>query len=253
METYDTHDNGGRAFRVKISENKDGTKHLVVRRMVTRRSRPMFQIDVNRVLVGKSTPNHMTSTLVTDRPEYDGNSILVELSDLVYLHIGRTILEFRTKSSVSRYESPVGNNDVPYPYAVDIRGNYYLPIENVILLTRPGLSEEAEGNGNDPYTYYYAHGLMSVNFGRVPPLEPIDGPYRGIQFMTVGQEKYYMTYHPDAGEVYDRLTSEDNGPMFIYYDDETVEQMTRESYIRLMKEFGKDKGFERMDVIKETA
>ena len=40
--------------------------------------------------------------------------------------------------------SEVGNND---PYASDIEGNYYLMLENLIILN-PGKLE-------DPYNYYY--------------------------------------------------------------------------------------------------
>lgn len=253
MQTYDTHDNGGRAFRVKITDNRDGTKHLTVRQIMTRRSRPLFQIDSERVFVGESTPNNMTHALGTDKQEFDGNSILVKLSEKnTYLHIGRSLLTFRTKSPVVRYESPLGNNDVPYPYAVDEQGNYYLVIENVVLLTRSGLAEDAEGDGNDPYRYYYDHAQMSVKFGRIPPKEPVDGAYRGIQYMTVGQEKYSMSYNANPGETYDRLTSEDGGPMFIYYDDDTAQQMTRQSYITLIEEFGRQQGFEPLDVINEN-
>lgn len=43
--------------------------------------------------------------------------------------------------------SPMGNSDVPYPYAVDIKRNYYLFAENVIL-------DHIESS--KPYDYYYA-------------------------------------------------------------------------------------------------
>jgi hypothetical protein len=51
--------------------------------------------------------------------------------------------------------SPVGNNHVPYPYAVDDRNNVYLMIEDVVL--------ESYTMEQDPYETYYAKELFTLN------------------------------------------------------------------------------------------
>jgi hypothetical protein len=186
-------------------------------------------------------------------PRFDGNSLLVKLEDEnTYLHIGRDLVTFRTKSPVTEYVSPVGNNDVPYPYAVDEQGNYYLVIESVILLAKPGLDEEAEGRGNDPYTYYYNLALMSTDLGRTPPRQAVGGLFHNIKYFTVGQEQYTMTYHTDPDETYDRLTKQDGGQMMLHYNDGTAEEIDRDQYADLMEEFAELRGFEAMDIVSTT-
>lgn len=51
---------------------------------------------------------------------YKGNSILMEIAGGKYVYVGHTIMEFSLQpgDTVVRYNSPVGNNDVPYPSIV---------------------------------------------------------------------------------------------------------------------------------------
>ena len=78
---------------------------------------------------------------------FDGNSILVQLNKKKYISIGWNIYSFETKDNIIKYSSPVGNNYVAYPYAIDNKGKHYLMIEYVIVKNVP----EKE----DPYWYYY--------------------------------------------------------------------------------------------------
>lgn len=66
-------------------------------------------------------------------PEFDGNSILVHIKGCEYAYIGSKFYLFETDTPIVKYVSEVGNNDVPYPYAVDERGRFYLMVENVVL------------------------------------------------------------------------------------------------------------------------
>lgn len=87
--------------------------------------------------------------------KFDGNSILLHLDDLRYVYIGSEIYEFTAKEEITKYYSPIGNNDVPYPVAISknyiyfMSGNQcgdladYEAIENVDL--------------TDAYTYYFGH------------------------------------------------------------------------------------------------
>ena len=62
------------------------------------------------------------------------------------------IFEFTTKRRITQYSSPVGNNDVPYPYAIDNGGRYYLLTENCSIMI-PYCTKAKD----DPYSYYYKH------------------------------------------------------------------------------------------------
>ena len=55
--------------------------------------------------------------------EFDGNSILVHISENKYVYIGSSIYSFESQAKIIRYISPVGNSDVPYPYAIDEKEN----------------------------------------------------------------------------------------------------------------------------------
>lgn len=144
----------------------------------------MFNLEVARVFVGKSPLNAQTKF----SGGY-GNSILLQLRDLTYMFIGDSIKVFRAKSEIVRFSSPVGNSGVPYPWAEDSAGNYYLLGKNVVMLNRRGLKKDIAG---DPYTYYQRVGLMTTNIGRVPPEEPLQR-FDGIVEWGVGEEAYTMT------------------------------------------------------------
>ena len=58
--------------------------------------------------------------------KFDGNSILLQLNDNRYA-IGCYIYEF-TSNKIISFISPVGNNDFPYPFALD-KDNAYLMLD----------------------------------------------------------------------------------------------------------------------------
>ena len=90
-------------------------------------------------------------------PSYDlekgsgrGNTILLQTSKRAYTYIGDGIRSFSTKDEdvIQNYYSPVGNNAVPYPYAIGNKyvylmlDNTYEPVEDFDLT-------------KDVYTQYY--------------------------------------------------------------------------------------------------
>lgn len=70
-----------------------------------------------------------------------GNSILLQTGKNKYVFIGDGIRSFTTKNGdvIKKYYSPVGNNEVPYPYAVGdkyvyfMHGNVLQPVEDFDL------------------------------------------------------------------------------------------------------------------------
>ena len=57
-----------------------------------------------------------------------GNSILLHLSGNKYVFIGLSITQFSIQKgdSVEKYWSPVGNNDVPYPFIIGKKNIYFM-------------------------------------------------------------------------------------------------------------------------------
>lgn len=86
------------------------------------------------------------------KPAYAGNSILLRIGHLRYVYIGETVYEFSTDERITKYHSPVGNNDVPYPTADGPTKTYfmldmkYVPNDKIKKIER-----------NDAYQYYYGH------------------------------------------------------------------------------------------------
>jgi hypothetical protein len=121
---YLIHDNGGRPFLVNINgkdvsifklptgvqEDKDTSKCDYTELVKEYKG-------VKKVFIGKSPKIEMTIFSAGYGKNFDGNSILVEISDKRYCLISDRIVEFSTKDNITKFVSPVGNNDVPYPLA----------------------------------------------------------------------------------------------------------------------------------------
>lgn len=137
--TYFTHDNGDRPYKVVVSDERA----LVFKR--ARSAQPDYEFK-GHVMVGRSRENEMTRWSGAFGPEYDGNSVLV-YNGVVATFIGHRILRFRPLAAIHVFASPVGNNDAPYPYAIDTRGNYYLIIANVVV------ASASITNHDDPYSH----------------------------------------------------------------------------------------------------
>ena len=58
-----------------------------------------------------------------------GNTVVVETSPLHYIFIGDQIFEFQTVDPIKKLYSGLGNNSVPYPYAVGEKNTYLLLAE----------------------------------------------------------------------------------------------------------------------------
>lgn len=101
------------------------------------------------------------------------------------------------------FVSPVGNNDVPYPYAVDREGRVYLLIDNVVLTDAAAVAPFILSDGSDPYSYYYEQGLMTTDRGSIPPTQPKHPHFRGIDTYYIGNKMYTLRYHPNPGQDYD--------------------------------------------------
>ena len=72
------------------------------------------------VFIGSSSYNGMTSLSGAHGDQWTGNSFLLRIGhqdEFKYVHIGTEIFEFVADEKITTYESTVGNNLIPYPYA----------------------------------------------------------------------------------------------------------------------------------------
>ena len=59
-----------------------------------------------------------------------------------------------SEHQIVKYISPIGNSDVPYPYAYDNIGNFYIMLDMIKINAVP---ERFINDNIDPYPYYYGY------------------------------------------------------------------------------------------------
>lgn len=172
-----THDNGSRPFRVEILENQqqEGKEDVHVWK------EPEFDVDappwdetfnklhpkpepdyrwvgVERVMVGKSEKNRTTLWGGGHGPKFDGAGFLLDLGERRYVFISNTIFEFTLPFAggpIVKFVGNVGNNDVPYMYAITNSNAYVLlNLDTMYVNMHPILAEmngDYEGIHINPY------------------------------------------------------------------------------------------------------
>jgi hypothetical protein len=244
---YRTHNNYDRPYKVAVTAWTVTAYARTTGRGwndpdVTYEEEPCFTATSDQILIGKSPQTRATLFSGGHGPKFDGNSILLRL-DNSYVFIGANIIQFTPRALITEFVSPVGNNDVPYPYAVDALGNFYLLIENVIV-ERYRTRGDRVGD-EDPYDYYYrTHLLASVEGAPRPSPNP---PFRAIRLFWVGDEKYMMPYEPYPEKDYDRLVVNDGrlgDAMYLtMVGTRTKRRLSKRRYCALHREFGVRRGY----------
>jgi hypothetical protein len=136
---YLIHDNGGRPFLVQVkgknvqvyknsrlydrNTDDDEYDHMIKTKTGWDELILSFE-DVVRVFVDQTPrgrgglPSDWKGDLIYYQPKGLGNSVLVQVTENKYVFIGWEIFSFISNDPVKKYYSPIGNNDVPYPFAV---------------------------------------------------------------------------------------------------------------------------------------
>ena len=165
--SYLIHDNGGRPFKITIKGKKafisviqdyPGENGSDVYEPIVRRTLGPLEFSFIKEFIGLDNYDKIrigqkiTGYRPTLRSKTKGNSILFQIksdkSNLKkYIYVGSEIYSFYTNELIDKYYSPIGNNDVPYPYAIS-KNNVYLMAEKKVL------NREAVYLP-DPYQQYY--------------------------------------------------------------------------------------------------
>lgn len=233
---YFTHNNYEKPYKVIITNNTQVSVFKLVNQ--NENTHYQFQIDVTpqQIFIGKSLPNKMTEFSGGHGDSFNGNSFLLKLNDSACIYIGEKIMLFNTIEPIVSYHSPVGNNDVPYPYAIDKSGNYYLIIEHVMMKSTHEM-ENFLADGKDPYTYYYQANLITGDIGVVPFDAPMFPNKFNIKKFYIGKESYTMRYDPFPAEEYDRLTTDLGDHLYGRDQLNNYFEITKAQYIEIMEDF----------------
>jgi len=216
----------------------------------TYREQPSYEFKTdsktNEVFIGRSPKNQMTIFSGGFGDRFDGNTILIQQNDLQYIYVGGSIFKFTALAQIVKYVSPVGNNLVPYPYAVDLLGNYYLMEERVVL-NNVNLTDKKEYQ--DPYDYYYTESLITADLGLVPRRKPTVDHFMDITDYFIGTDHYTFRYHPDPND-YDDLVARMDSDISVQKVDGSVVNLSKSDYANIMLCYGKLKGFAPMKIEK---
>jgi len=240
-KNYIIHANHRRPFKVSIySLNKvlvfkeKKTKDLDA--PITYHDKPYKTFNPKKIFIGKSPKNRMTKDSMGYGKSFDGNTILLQLKQpLEYVYIGESIFKFNSLAEITKYVSPVGNNNVPYPYAIDKEKNYYLLVEDVILSNVP------KKYNKDPYDYYYDNNLITPDIGMIPLKQPTIKHFNDIVEFYIGDEPYTMRYVPRPAKHYTWVSKWDDFGKGIHIIDTKGKKikLNKKKYIELMNDFGK--------------
>ncbi len=236
---YLTSDNGGRPFKVCL----DGARFRVFKD-----GRYLRDED------GEGEGDRYAEEVLRPTPYTEA---FVEKSSLLfavgkpgsarYVFVGDRVIGFKTAAPVVRFASPVGNSDVPYPFAIDLTGAIYLLAYGVALAAPP----YPKGVAADPYRFYHRENVIAPGGkGRRPDDRP---PFEGIAEFYIGASRYNLEYNniydPALGDDYDstvrRCARRPSAPpkMYVRKEGGKRTELTREAYAALFRRFGRARGF----------
>lgn len=262
--TYTTHSNGGRPFKVIIKEKgKDLFKVKVFAVKYDSESESSEDEDCeesyqyyfigtylsDKVIIGKSPLNRMTEWSGGHGPEADGNSLIFRnYGKDTYVYLGNGMYTFKPLSDIEKYISPVGPNDVPYPYAIDKEGNHYLMIEGVIIRNtkdnRDKLDSYKDNYGDiDPYSHYYDYSYITATQHNVPHPPKIER-FMNIEEFYEGDEIRCLHYVPK-----DLDFPEDEKIYIKYYGSDERVEVTEDTLKDIAKAYGDLLSFEGIETI----
>jgi len=175
---YYTHNNGGREYLVYLGK-KDAYIYEKPHKMEIDWNDYSRDDDDNRwmyiklvkhvkfikAFIGNSPVCKMTKFSGGIGKRFDGNSILLQTSKNKYVYIGSMIEDIEIDDQVIRYYSPVGNNDVPYPYAIGKKYimSFVYPYGYISKKYFPGIGK---GDRIYDYNFMYDYDPFFIPFGK---------------------------------------------------------------------------------------
>lgn len=225
---YFTHDNGRRPFCVYIDEINNTVYIYKKKKDFNIYDELIATYKPIKIFIGNSLLNSMTEFSGGYGHEFDGNAILLKIDHYQYIYIGRCIYSFTTEYEIVSFISPIGNNDVPYTYAIDSEKNYYFLIDQNNFINNGILKIDNNLECIEPYKYYY---FIQKNISKV----------ENIEWLYMGNEQYYFSSSSYPSEDYDDLIKRlgYNGPMYIKYKNKKKQLISKSEYVTILENYNK--------------
>lgn len=167
--THAIHWNGGRPYTVEV-HTRPLYDLIALRAGPSHTSPEGYTIQIFKSLETFIPEGETDSTVHGDirpLPSVKGNTLLLcteaDPSSFIwkYVLISNEIYEFEIPEPIVRFRSPVGNSNVPYPFAVSQTGKVYLLGEQVVIPPTPE-------DPYSPYKHYYVQKGTNPNFWSQP-------------------------------------------------------------------------------------
>lgn len=154
MQQYIVQDNGNEPFIVYVYPS---TIEVYRHRRINEYQNVYYILDKKivdttylEIFIGD---NELSHTNYAPYGVYPGNSILVHVIGHRYLFIGHEVFSFTIPDDIiQEYYSPVGDNMVPYPYAIGQTRTYF-------MLDRISISNDVLDLEKDGYSQFYGFGM----------------------------------------------------------------------------------------------
>ena len=167
---YFIHDNGGRPFLAYVGKTdvyiyKINEKYEIKNENYNRKNKNNSWMytqlvkeykNVVKIYIGKSPLNPSTKFSGGHGKSFDGNSILLQLTNNKCISIGWNIYEFTLLDNIENYYSPVGNSDVPYPFIIGDKYIYFM-LDKTYIDRKYLPTNLTKTEMTDLYSFYYGH------------------------------------------------------------------------------------------------
>jgi len=252
VEVYETHDNGARPFTVTINRKLKQVK-------VEMQEEQYFFCNVNNIqLMDVKTPKvfdydtMMLGIHTTPSKKQIINTVLFNLADdtCTYVFVGNCCISFVPHAPIVSYVSPIGNSDVPYPYARDEAGYTYLLIEDVCYGPSEILTDWSKEHDVEDYDFYYnvrnisnqLNYIFSSNTTKAHAYSHHYIEYQHLQYWVLKNSKneevetfsIQFTLHPERQ--YERLVTPEPRTLYLKTTtpDSALIQVTKDQYVSFM-------------------
>jgi len=165
--SYEIHDNGGRPFIVYLNDTYADI-YVQIYDYSTNKHTPDRNI-IHTMYI----KSYIGGNDYLDNKENVGNSIILQIEENKYMYIGSEIYTFELSNDdeIIQYYSPVGNNDVPYPYIVGKKFTYFMLDKEMIPTELLDLSIDA-------YSQFYGHCFEKDDDERYRTLNRMKAPFK---------------------------------------------------------------------------
>lgn len=165
--SYKIHDNGSVPYVVMMKPKS--TVEVYKTKEDGTPDKKILDLTYTKIFVGD---NLLPDPLAVKKGKAVGNSLLLQTGNNKYVYIGSEIYSFETKEEIKMYYSPVGNSDVPYPYAVGDTMSYF-------MLDKKTLPNELLDLKKDAYGQFYGHSVKDETM--VKKMKKAQNPFMKVK------------------------------------------------------------------------